>query len=958
MPLTKTEAVGTDYELQTTFQYDNLPDIDESLDPESSIGVRVTMTTQSQVQVIDFDGEHKKGVCYQSDNDAQLRKVTSYDYDNQGRLLRQFNFDYELDTEGLDPKATYSTSVEYLYGRWGEVCEEAYHDGRILLKAYDPFTLQLNTQLIRRDDDADPSTITAKLAENISFYDLFGNKLKEQLLDINGQIYSDVLSSYDGFGRKATMTTPTNAKATVDAYDAFDRITQVTLDNGQNVLLSYQDFTKSNNAITSVDTRDPDTQTPYNLGKQVYNGLTQLTQRTVASRTTSFLYQKSKKRPDAILTPKHSNSQGLTFDFVPELKMQASAVNDSKDSISCVYTKSSEAGIIPPIGSLATTENATAKYAYTYSRQGFVNKEVITDKSTNNEVTKTVTNTLLGQLLQVEVKDGEEVLTSCQYTYDEFGRLKSTIQDGFTSTTTYDDFGRVERCETTIDGCTNKQTITANYDEFGREWQRQIDIINIEQNDESSSENAVPQINIQNTYNTLNQLTCRETSVSEIILKEVYLYDAMNRLQSYTAECSDTQRLPQDEYGNAIVSQAFDFDMFDNVISVTSTFHDNSRNVATYTYTDAAQRQVSSIQNSHKDYVASVSLEYDADGNVLKDKPNVAYAYSDFGRLTSVSRDTENIDYLYDSLNRIFSTKTQDGALANRFYVNNRLAVETSQAAKRTLISHQGMPVAEVNGDQKQFLATNSQNSVISVLDLVNANALPQAMTYTPHGFRHLNGVKSGFNGEIVEDLSGFYLLGHGTRAYAPTLALFLSADSYSPFNAGGINPYMYCNGDPINNSDPSGHFSSGADLGLNIFSLIVDLFALGAAIYTGGASLAIGAAIMGVTSDTLGIAADSMAIKDAKSGDTSRQDTIQNLGFASGIFGLASMGVDAGMSGHSINNVVKKRPKSGAAKDPGKQTFRKFIDDGTQIGDMLLLSNGLGRTSPLFRSMLLPMEA
>jgi hypothetical protein len=36
-------------------------------------------------------------------------------------------------------------------------------------------------------------------------------------------------------------------------------------------------------------------------------------------------------------------------------------------------------------------------------------------------------------------------------------------------------------------------------------------------------------------------------------------------------------------------------------------------------------------------------------------------------------------------------------------------------------------------------------------------------------------------------------------------LRRFYSADKLSPFGAGGVNAYAYCQGDPVNNVDPSG---------------------------------------------------------------------------------------------------------------------------------------------------------
>ncbi|WP_448117879.1 RHS repeat-associated core domain-containing protein [Pseudomonas serbica] len=103
------------------------------------------------------------------------------------------------------------------------------------------------------------------------------------------------------------------------------------------------------------------------------------------------------------------------------------------------------------------------------------------------------------------------------------------------------------------------------------------------------------------------------------------------------------------------------------------------------------------------------------------------------------------------------------------------------------------------------LLATDSSHSII--VEIVDGRT--NAIAYSAYGqqsgqqevITHL-----GLNGQLREMQTSWYLLGNGYRAYNPRLMRFHSPDSWSPFGWGGLNPYTYCVGDPVNHIDPTGH--------------------------------------------------------------------------------------------------------------------------------------------------------
>lgn len=159
--------------------------------------------------------------------------------------------------------------------------------------------------------------------------------------------------------------------------------------------------------------------------------------------------------------------------------------------------------------------------------------------------------------------------------------------------------------------------------------------------------------------------------------------------------------------------------------------------------------------------------------------------------------------YQYDALDRLATRSPLSEAIARRFYKGDSLATELQGTERHTILRIGNQLLAHKNQSGITLLGTDQQNSVLHADDT--------AIAYAPYGHREKIDVLPGlpgFSGEQPDPVTGHYLLGNGYRAYNPVLMRFNSPDSLSPFGKGGLNAYAYCVGDPVNRSDPTGHFS------------------------------------------------------------------------------------------------------------------------------------------------------
>lgn len=178
--------------------------------------------------------------------------------------------------------------------------------------------------------------------------------------------------------------------------------------------------------------------------------------------------------------------------------------------------------------------------------------------------------------------------------------------------------------------------------------------------------------------------------------------------------------------------------------------------------------------------------------------------------MTVSRRDTLLSRYSYDPLDRQTDCILLAQPTLQRFYCTSRLATEIQGALRTSVFQHDDQLLAQQRQQDGNvditLLATDQQRSVLGTRGLTGSHFL----AYSPYGHRRAeNGLLSllGFNGERPDPLTGHYHLGNGYRQFNPVLMRFNSPDSWSPFGKGGLNAYAYCEGDPRNGVDPSGHF-------------------------------------------------------------------------------------------------------------------------------------------------------
>lgn len=412
------------------------------------------------------------------------------------------------------------------------------------------------------------------------------------------------------------------------------------------------------------------------------------------------------------------------------------------------------------------------------------------------------------------------------FVYDDAGRIASKTDGVGTTAYTYDDNGNV------LTITENGKTITRTYDELNRLTSYT-----------DESENT-----ISYGYDANSNLTSLTYPGGTKTV--TYTYDKLDRLKTVTDwnnlvttyTWDDDGRLTKIERPNDTIRQ-IDHDAANRVTKIQER-NANGILIAYYefTYDNVGKiTQMFSLPKPAGAVIPEFTATYDPD-NRLETLNGLAVVHDDDGNMTYGPLTTDDfVTHIYDARNRLTAV---DGAGYGYDAEDNRTSITTSEGTTSMVIDPSatlsrmlirelpdGTKTYYVYGatllyevDESDAITTYHYNQIGSTVALVAADGLAitdradyssygtilarTGDTNTPFLYNGAYGVQTDPNG----------LIQMRARYYNPQIRRFLNADPIG-FD-GGLNWYLYANGNPVSYVDPNGEFAwivAGAMIGAAI---------------------------------------------------------------------------------------------------------------------------------------------
>lgn len=703
------------------------------------------------------DGLGRKISVQKQDVDAPgapMRLIYRAEYDSLGRLRTDKQVDW------FAGAAKTLTSV-YGYDAWGQQSRISRSGQAVVHDEIDPVAL---TRTQWTEGGGKTRTVN----------NIFGKPSRVERVGLTGMVLEVTSYDYDGLGR-CVKQTASDAGVTLYSYDLAGRLLSTTLPDGTQVKKKYS-------AQSQGDFPTEISVNGYVVGTRDFDGLMRIVRTRTGDRAEQMIYEGSSRNPSQRIS---AAGKVMNYTLHPLLN---DCVTERKGSQAPVFTRHR---YDPHTGLLQESANSSVLRCLEYFASGRIKHEIWMTSSDRYESSETYS--LMGK--PISHTDVNGTVRTCRY--DETGRLSGITQGGVVVAYVYDARGLLSS-QSVTDARSGVSVVTdLTHDEFGRQILRRS----------SAQGNDVHEL--EQSFGLGDKLSQRVLRVGGVTVRcESFIYDLRGRLIHYACE---GEQVPVDIQGKNITSQDFIYDCLDNIRQVVTRFA-GGENIADYRYDLPDKTQLSAVSHSHADYAsANTDFRYDADGNLLIDSQGRSLFYDELGRLERVgSADSRSTlgRYEYDPSDRLHVVESVGQKSCRRFYREDRLCSDATEEGGRSIMCEEQQLLALLQGQETALFRTDGCGNVLQAF----AGGGNTRYAYLPYGQSQMTDVLGslfGFGGEPLDAQTGCYLLGNGYRAYDPVLMRFHRPDSWSPFDGGGLNPYAYCLGDPINLRDPTGHIST-----------------------------------------------------------------------------------------------------------------------------------------------------